>query len=157
VNQLAGLVTPPQIARLLDVSRARAHELVDRPDFPRPVGRLGRSEVWRRRDVERWAVVARAPGRGRRRQPQLSVVVEGVTFRTAEQPGVLEVDEGDGVLRRAIAWLGSPILALEAGPDGWQSAVAVTARSRGLVARRATGFWELVESEPREPRLPGSQ
>jgi predicted DNA-binding transcriptional regulator AlpA len=149
VNSLSGLVTPPQIARLLDVSRARAHELLRRPDFPRPVGRIGRSQVWRRRDVERWAAVARVPGRGRRRQERLKLTVEGVTFRTAAQPGVLEIDEGDGVLRRALTWLGSPILALEPGPPGWQAVVVVTARSRGLVARRATGFWELVESEPR--------
>lgn len=151
MNQLAGLVTPPQIARLLDVSRARTHELLARPDFPAPVGQVGRSHVWRRRDVERWAVLGRAAGRGRRRQPALELAVEGITFRTAEHPGVLEVDEGDGVVRRAITWLGSPILALEPGPDGWQSVVAVTARSRGLVARRATGFWELIESEPRSP------
>jgi predicted DNA-binding transcriptional regulator AlpA len=49
------LVIAADIAELLGISRARVHVLVNRPDFPRPVGRLGRSEVWRWTSVERWA------------------------------------------------------------------------------------------------------
>jgi hypothetical protein len=39
----------------LRISRARVSVLTNRSDFPRPVGRLGRSDVWRWATVERWA------------------------------------------------------------------------------------------------------
>ena len=49
------------IARLLGVSRQRVNQLAGRPGFPRPIGYLGRSAVWRRRDIEAWAVRIRRP------------------------------------------------------------------------------------------------
>jgi predicted DNA-binding transcriptional regulator AlpA len=49
------LVVAADIAERLGISRARVSVLVGRRDFPRPVGRLGRSDVWRWSSVERWA------------------------------------------------------------------------------------------------------
>ena len=49
------LVIAADIAERLRLSRARVSVLVGRSDFPRPVGRLGRSDVWRWAGVERWA------------------------------------------------------------------------------------------------------
>jgi hypothetical protein len=49
------LVIAADIADRLEISRARVSVLAGRPDFPRPVGRLGRSDVWRWASVERWA------------------------------------------------------------------------------------------------------
>jgi predicted DNA-binding transcriptional regulator AlpA len=49
------LVIAADIAQRLGVSRARVSVLANRSDFPRPVGRLGRSAVWRWASVERWA------------------------------------------------------------------------------------------------------
>jgi len=49
------LVIAADIAERLGISRARVSVLASRSDFPRPVGRLGRSEVWRWASVERWA------------------------------------------------------------------------------------------------------
>ena len=49
------LVIAADIAERLRISRARVSVLASRSDFPRPVGRLGRSDVWRWASVERWA------------------------------------------------------------------------------------------------------
>jgi predicted DNA-binding transcriptional regulator AlpA len=49
------LVIAADIAERLRVSRARVSVLATRTDFPRPIGRLGRSAVWRWTSVERWA------------------------------------------------------------------------------------------------------
>lgn len=49
------LVIAADIAERLQLSRARVSVLTGRSDFPRPVGRLGRSEVWRWASIERWA------------------------------------------------------------------------------------------------------
>jgi predicted DNA-binding transcriptional regulator AlpA len=49
------LVIAADIADRLRISRARVSVLVGRADFPRAVGRLGRSDVWRWASVERWA------------------------------------------------------------------------------------------------------
>lgn len=49
------LVIAADIAARLGISRPRVSVLAARPDFPRPVGRLGRSDVWRWTSVERWA------------------------------------------------------------------------------------------------------
>jgi predicted DNA-binding transcriptional regulator AlpA len=49
------LVIAADIAQRLGISRARVSVLASRSDFPRPVGRLGRSDVWRWTSVERWA------------------------------------------------------------------------------------------------------
>jgi predicted DNA-binding transcriptional regulator AlpA len=49
------LVVAADIAERLGLSRARVSVLAGSPGFPRPVGRLGRSLVWRWSTVERWA------------------------------------------------------------------------------------------------------
>jgi predicted DNA-binding transcriptional regulator AlpA len=49
------LVVAADIAIRLGLSRARVSVLVSGPGFPRPLGRLGRSDVWRWSSVERWA------------------------------------------------------------------------------------------------------
>jgi len=49
------LVIAADIADRLRISRARVSVLANRADFPRPVGRLGRSDVWGWTSVERWA------------------------------------------------------------------------------------------------------
>jgi prophage regulatory protein len=55
VDRHTELVIAADIAERLGISRARVSVLVGRSDFPRPVGRLGRSDVWRWASVERWA------------------------------------------------------------------------------------------------------
>jgi len=55
VDARTELVIAADIAERLGISRARISVLVSRSDFPRPVGRLGRSDVWRWTSVERWA------------------------------------------------------------------------------------------------------
>jgi predicted DNA-binding transcriptional regulator AlpA len=55
VDARTELVIAADIADRLRISRARVSVLTNRPDFPQPVGRLGRSEVWRWTSVERWA------------------------------------------------------------------------------------------------------
>lgn len=43
-------------AKILGVSRQRFYELRDvHPDFPQPVARLSRGDLWNRADLERWA------------------------------------------------------------------------------------------------------
>jgi predicted DNA-binding transcriptional regulator AlpA len=51
------LITVTDIAELLDMTRAGAHKLIKREStFPAPVAVLtGRTRVWEREDVERWA------------------------------------------------------------------------------------------------------
>ncbi|MCP9487564.1 MAG: hypothetical protein MSC30_17090 [Gaiellaceae bacterium MAG52_C11] len=49
------LVIAADIAERLGISRARVSVLAVRSDFPRPIGRLGRSDVWRWSSVESWA------------------------------------------------------------------------------------------------------
>ena len=55
VDARTELVIAADIAERLRISRARVSVLASRSDFPRPVGRLGRSEVWRWANVQRWA------------------------------------------------------------------------------------------------------
>lgn len=43
-----------EIAELLDVSRARADQLVRQRDFPKPVAELKAGRIWRAEAVERW-------------------------------------------------------------------------------------------------------
>jgi predicted DNA-binding transcriptional regulator AlpA len=55
VDARTELVVAADIAERLGISRPRVSVLVSRSDFPRAVGRLGRSDVWRWPSVERWA------------------------------------------------------------------------------------------------------
>lgn len=49
------LVIAADIAERLGISPAAVSVLASRSDFPRAVGQLGRSDVWRWNRVERWA------------------------------------------------------------------------------------------------------
>ena len=44
-----------EIRVMLGVTRQRVNQLVNQKGFPDPVARLAQGQVWRRRDVERWA------------------------------------------------------------------------------------------------------
>jgi predicted DNA-binding transcriptional regulator AlpA len=55
IDSRTELVIAADIAQRLQLSRARVSVLTARVDFPSPVGRLGRSDVWRWASVERWA------------------------------------------------------------------------------------------------------
>jgi predicted DNA-binding transcriptional regulator AlpA len=53
-DDLADLVTGAEIGRRLGVSTQRVHQLASQQSFPRPLGRVGNSIVWRWDDLERW-------------------------------------------------------------------------------------------------------
>lgn len=55
IDSRTELVVAADIAKRLGLSRARVSVLATGPGFPRPIGRLGRSDVWRWSSVERWA------------------------------------------------------------------------------------------------------
>ena len=64
-SALVELVGTAEIAELLGVSRQRVHQLVSKPDFPRPLAVLAAGMIWRREDVEEWARrTGRLPGEG---------------------------------------------------------------------------------------------
>jgi hypothetical protein len=48
-------VIAADIARRLGISPQRVNVLASGPGFPTPLGKLGRSSVWRWTGVERWA------------------------------------------------------------------------------------------------------
>lgn len=50
----AELVSGAEIARRAGISRARLHQLATRPDFPKPLGRIGQSKVWQWEQVRDW-------------------------------------------------------------------------------------------------------
>jgi predicted DNA-binding transcriptional regulator AlpA len=59
------LVIAADIADRLGISRQRINVLASGPGFPKPLGKLGRSAVWRWSSVERWARESgRLPGAG---------------------------------------------------------------------------------------------
>lgn len=49
------LVIATEVAKRLGVSPQRVYVLAGGPGFPAPLGKLGRSSVWRWSSVERWA------------------------------------------------------------------------------------------------------
>lgn len=55
VDSRTELVIAVDIARRLGISPQRVYVLSTGPGFPKPVGVLGRSAVWRWSSVERWA------------------------------------------------------------------------------------------------------
>ncbi len=55
VDARTELVIAVDIARRLGISPQRVNVLASRPGFPAPVGKLGRSAVWRWTTIERWA------------------------------------------------------------------------------------------------------
>lgn len=55
LDQDTELVIAVEIARRLSISSQRVNVLTSSPGFPRPLGKLGRSAVWRWSVIERWA------------------------------------------------------------------------------------------------------
>lgn len=55
LDQDTDLVIAVEIARRLSISSQRVNVLASTPGFPRPLGKLGRSAVWRWSTIERWA------------------------------------------------------------------------------------------------------
>lgn len=55
VDARTELVIAVDIARRLGISPQRVNVLAGGPGFPKPLGKLGRSSVWRWSSVERWA------------------------------------------------------------------------------------------------------
>jgi len=55
IDSRTELVIAVDIARRLQVSTQRVSVLVHGPGFPKPLGKLGRSSVWRWSSIERWA------------------------------------------------------------------------------------------------------
>jgi predicted DNA-binding transcriptional regulator AlpA len=55
VDERTELVIAVEIAKRLGISPQRVYVLAAGPGFPRPIGMLGRSAVWRWNSVERWA------------------------------------------------------------------------------------------------------
>ncbi len=49
------LVIAVDIAKRLGITPQRINVLAGRPGFPKPLGKLGRSSVWRWSSIERWA------------------------------------------------------------------------------------------------------
>lgn len=50
------LVIAVDIAKRLGISPQRVNVLAGGPGFPKPLGKLGRSTVWRWNSIERWAL-----------------------------------------------------------------------------------------------------
>jgi hypothetical protein len=55
IDQRTELVIAVDIAKRLKISPQRVNVLATAPGFPKPVGKLGRSTVWRWGGIERWA------------------------------------------------------------------------------------------------------
>ncbi len=55
IDSRTELVIGTDIAKRLGISAQRVYVLASSPGFPKPLGTLGRSAVWRWASVERWA------------------------------------------------------------------------------------------------------
>lgn len=55
IDERTELVIAVDIAKRLGMSSQRVYVLATGPSFPKPLGTLGRSAVWRWSSVERWA------------------------------------------------------------------------------------------------------
>jgi predicted DNA-binding transcriptional regulator AlpA len=55
IDSRTELVIAVDVAKRLGMSPQRVNVLATRPGFPKPLGKLGRSSVWRWSTVERWA------------------------------------------------------------------------------------------------------
>lgn len=56
VEDLPDLVTGADVARRLEITRQRVHQMREQDGFPTPLGKVGSSIVWRWADVEKWAI-----------------------------------------------------------------------------------------------------
>jgi hypothetical protein len=100
-------VTGTEIASRLGVSRERVRQLEERPDYPLPVGVVGRSKLWRWAEVEGWARdTGRLPLRSGVEQriralpttPMSLTVDDVITFPGFWAPSIchLRIFEGEG-------------------------------------------------------------
>lgn len=136
-NELDQLLTGAAVARRWRISRERLRQLAKTEGFPQPIGRVGNYVVWRVRDLERFE---QAPLEAR--------LPEGVVFRTIpHRPGFLEIEEGDGRQRGAVAWPGSRLVSLEPVEGGVRVA---TSRSSGVISKNYKGSWTLSPSRSAE-------
>jgi predicted DNA-binding transcriptional regulator AlpA len=55
IPPVAELLTGEQVAARLGISRQRVQQLTSRPDFPPPVGRIGKAVVYNMNDVDDYA------------------------------------------------------------------------------------------------------
>lgn len=56
IDSRTELVIAAEIANRLAISPQRVNVLATGPGFPKPLGKLGRSNVWRWSSIERWAL-----------------------------------------------------------------------------------------------------
>jgi prophage regulatory protein len=52
-----------EIRILLGVSRQRAYQLAERPDFPKPIATLAQGKIWALDDIEAWIAANRTNGK----------------------------------------------------------------------------------------------
>lgn len=57
VAELMRLAGRTELAEMLGVTRQRARQLSERPDFPAPIAVMGRRPIWRIEDIEGWAAL----------------------------------------------------------------------------------------------------
>jgi predicted DNA-binding transcriptional regulator AlpA len=55
IDSQTELVIAVDVANRLSISAQRVNVLATGPGFPKPLGKLGRSSVWRWSSIERWA------------------------------------------------------------------------------------------------------
>lgn len=55
IDSQTDLVIAVDVAKRLGISPQRVNVLASRPGFPKPLGKLGRSSVWRWSSIQRWA------------------------------------------------------------------------------------------------------
>jgi predicted DNA-binding transcriptional regulator AlpA len=55
IDRRTELVIAVDVADRLGISPQRVNVLATGPGFPKPLGKLGRSSVWRWSSIERWA------------------------------------------------------------------------------------------------------
>ncbi len=66
ITQAGGLHTLAALAKRWGVSRQRAKELEQHPDFPTPVLVIGRSKLYAGHEADAWRAMERPPGRPRK-------------------------------------------------------------------------------------------
>jgi prophage regulatory protein len=55
------LMGAAELCARLGVSRQRTYKIAERPDFPKPVAKLGQGTVWLSDEVEAWMKIHRRP------------------------------------------------------------------------------------------------
>lgn len=143
IEKLDDLVTGANAAKQLGISTQRLHQLAAREDFPPALGRIGRALVWRWDDIEQWGRKLKRP------QPYLTSTGPSFVFETEPRtPGEIKISNRDGSHSGfAIAWIGSPILEIEA--DEHDGVIVRTSRLEGRISRNHKGTWALHSADER--------